>query len=220
MSIVPDGELLLGQGGVVLFDDGRLLAQLEVAVQYLVETHARDRVVVVREVFAALQRHEVLLAVEPVELLQVGKAFGRHLLRPVVGRIHALWLRGEEGGDFDITRINPKEGGVLTGAAALHRGADHYHRVGQGEARVGRRQEHRLRTAAAGAGHREAGRIDFGKGEEEVDAADRVQGLQSHHALQVGFGLGAVESPAFGAVHVRALLGELMDDLRRELLRV
>ena len=173
-----------------------------------------------REVFAALERHVVLLAVELVERLQVGEALRRHLFGPIVGGVHALRLRREEGRDLDVAGVHAEQGGVLAGAAALHGRADHHHRVGQGETRVGCREEHRLRAAAAGAGHRQAGRVDLGQRQQEVHAADRVQGLEAHHVLEVGLGLRAVESPAIGSVHLRPLLGELMDDLRRELLRI
>ena len=185
MDVIPDGQLFLGEGLVVAFDDRSLKAQFEVLVQHGVETHARDRVVVVREVFAALQRHVVLLAVEFVERLQIGKTLGRHLLRPVVGGVHALRFRGEEGGDLDVAGVHAQERGVLARAAALHRGADHHDGVGEREAGVGGCQQHRLRAAAAGARDREAGGVDFGQRQEEVDAPDGVQGLESHHALEV-----------------------------------
>ena len=173
-----------------------------------------------REVFAPLERHVVLLAVETVEFLEVREPLGRELLRPVVGGVHALGFRGEKRGDLDVAGIDAEQAGVLAGAAALHRGADHDDGVGEGHARVGRGEEHRLRAAAARARDGEAGRVDVGQAEHEVDAADEVERLQAHHALEVGFRLSAVEAPALGAVHLRALLGELVDDLGRELDRV
>ena len=62
-------------------------------VEERVERGPRDGVVVVREVFAALQEDVVLLAVEGIERLQLGKTLDGHFLRPVVGRVHALRLR-------------------------------------------------------------------------------------------------------------------------------
>ena len=220
VGVVPDRQLLLRQRLIVAFDDRGLEAQLEVLVQQRVEARARHRVVVMREVFAALERHEVLLAVETVEFLEVRETLGRELLRPVVGGVHALGFRGEKRGDLDVAGIDAEQAGVLAGAAALHRGADHDDGVGEGHARVGRGEEHRLRAAAARARDGEAGRVDVGQAEHEVDAADEVERLQAHHALEVGFRLSAVEAPALGAVHLRALLGELVDDLGRELDRV
>ena len=142
------------------------------AVQHLVETHARDCIIVMGEMLAALERHKVLFTVECIKLLEVRKAFRRHLLCPIVGGVHALGFGGEEGGDLDVAGVHAKQRSVLAGTAALHRGADHHDGVGKRETRVGGRQEHRLRTATAGARDGEAGGVDFGKGEEEVDAAD------------------------------------------------
>ena len=214
---IPDRQFFFGQRGVIALDDRFRLAEFEVLIKHGVEAHAGDCVIVMGKVFAALEGDEGFFTVELVKRLQVGESLDRHFLRPVIGRVHALGLGGEERGDFYVTGVNAEERGVLAGAAALHAGTDHHHRVGEGEAWVGRCEQHRLRAAAAGTRHRETSGIDFGERQQEVDTSDQVERLQTHHTLQIGFGLRAIEAPLLHRVHFKALLGELMNDGGREL---
>ena len=110
-------------------------AELEMLVEPCVKGGSRDGVVVVREMFAAGEHDVVWLAEHCVQLLQFGKAFGGHLLRPVVGRGHAERLGGEQGGELDVAGVDAEERGVFAGAAALHGGADHHGREGERHAR-------------------------------------------------------------------------------------
>ena len=53
--LIPDGELVTPERLVVALDDGFPEAELEVAVEPRVERRTRDRIVIVREMFAALE---------------------------------------------------------------------------------------------------------------------------------------------------------------------
>ena len=161
MLRVPDGELVAFERLVVALDHWFFLSEFEVAVQPGIKRRARDGVVVVRKMFAALEHHVVRRIEQGVELFQFGKSFRGHLLRPIVRASHPLRLGREQAGELDVAGVYPEEAGVFTGAAALHRGAHHDGRERERHARINRGEKHRLRAAAAGARDGDATRIDF-----------------------------------------------------------
>lgn len=218
---IPDGELLAGERFEIGFDDGGFEAEFEVVIEKGVKRGAADGVVGVGKDFASLEE-EVILGgvVELVEFLKLREAFGGHFFRPVVGAVHALGFGGEEGSEFDVAGVDAKKGGVFTGAAALHGGADHDDGEGKLDAVVDGGEKHGLGAASAGSGDGGAGGVDLGKGEKEVEAADGVPGLDAHDVLEVGFGLRTVEAPVFDGVHLGALFGEFVDNFFGELLGV
>src|SRR5258707_7351 len=79
---------------------------------------------------------------------------------------------------------------------------------GGGAGGLTRAEENGRRATAARAGDGGPRGVHLGEAEEEVEGTDGVPGLEPHDALQVRFGLRRVEAPVFGGVHLRALLGE------------
>jgi hypothetical protein len=128
-----------------------------------------------------------------------------------------LGFGGEEGGELDVAGFDAEEGGVFTGAAALHGGADHDGGERELNAGINGSEEHGLGAAAAGAGDRDAVGIDFRQAQQEVQGANRVPRLQAHRALQMRLGLGTEQAPVLGRVHLGPLMGESVDQFHREL---
>ena len=64
-------------------------------------------------------------------------------------------------------------------------------------------EDERLRAAAAGPGHADAGRIDVGQPADEVQRPDRIVGLQAEDGLQPGLGLRTEKAPFLRIVHLR-----------------
>ena len=100
MLLVPDGELLAFEWLVVALDHGFFLSEFKVVVQPGVKRRARDSVVVVGKMFAALEHHVLGRAEQGVELLQFGKSFRGHILRPIVRGSHALRPGREQSGEL------------------------------------------------------------------------------------------------------------------------
>ena len=220
MRLIPHGQLLARKRLVVALDHRFLGAKPEMTVEPRVEPRPRDRVVIVRKMLAAVEHDVVRRAKHRVMVLQIGKSLGRHFLRPIVGRGHALRSGREERGKLDVARVHAQQRRVLAGAAALHRGAHHHGRKRKLDPRIDRGEQHGLRAAAAGAGDGRAFRIDLGQGEQEIEGADRIPSLQAHDALQPGLGLRAVETPVRRRVHLGPLPGKPVHDLARQLARI
>ena len=78
----------------------------------------------------------------------------------------------------------------------------------------------RLGSPTATTGHPDPLGIHIGQAGQEIQAPDRVPGLQPHDALETQFRLGADEAPAPGAVHVRPLLLQSMGHPHANLLGI
>jgi len=217
---IPDREFSARERLVIALDHWLFLAQFEMAIEPGVKARARNCVIVMRKVLAALEHDVVRCAEQGVKLLQFREPFGGHFFGPVVGGGHALGLGREQTGELDVAGIDTQEGGVFASAAALHGCAYHHRGEGQRHARVNRGEKHGLRAAAAGAGHGNPIWIDLRQAQEEIERPDGVPRLQAHDALQVRLGLRAEEAPVLGGVHLRTLLGEPVHELHRKLLRI
>ena len=218
--LAPDGVFLGRQWLVIGLDNRLVQAQPQVAIEQVVHDPATDVVVVVRESDQGTTQHVVPLAVEPVELSQLGIALGHHFLGPVVGRCHALWLGSKQRGQFDIAGADSQQATILARAPTLHRCRDHPVGKRDNRTRVDGTQQDRLGSATATTGHADPLGIHIGQAGQEIQATDRIPGLQPHDALETQFRLGADEAPTPGTVHVRPLLLQPMGHPHANLLGI
>ena len=109
------------QSPVVRLHNRLLVPQLEMPVHPSVHPRSADVIVVVLEMSVGPENDVVGLAEFRVMGLQLWKSLRRHLDRPVIRGSQAQRLRSEQRGELHIPCVNAQQGGILTGAASLHR---------------------------------------------------------------------------------------------------
>ena len=209
MDGVPDGRLVPRQRHEIVLEHRLGVSELQVRVEPPVHRRAADVVVVVAEVHEREQPDAIGYAERGVELLQLGIAVLRHPLGPVVSCRHPERPRREERRDLDIAGAEAQIHGVLARAAALHARGHHHRRERHGRALVDRPDHHRLRAAAAGAGHGNPRRVHVVSARQPVERADAVPDLEPHDRLQVLLGLRAEEEPGRGRPRPLPAMGQL-----------